>query len=75
MTRRDNALSLSSEAGEELVYEVLRGLWPRMPQDYQIEAVVKLLDDIDVLANDPPHRRRQDYNLNNVHAHSGLHEA
>ena len=42
--------SFSSQAGEELITGVLRDLWPHTPRDYQIEAVAKLLDGVDVLA-------------------------
>ena len=42
--------SFSSEAGEQLIREVLRDLWPHTPRDYQVEAVSKLLDGVDVLA-------------------------
>ena len=45
-----NKLFFSSEAGGELLREVLRDLWPHTPRDYQIEAVARLLDGIDVLA-------------------------
>jgi len=50
VTRKSNTFSFSSEAGEDLIREVLRDLWPHTPRDYQIEAVAKLLDSIDVLA-------------------------
>ena len=50
MTRKSNPFSFSSEAGEELIREVLRDPWPHTPRDYQIEAVAKVLDGIDVLA-------------------------
>ena len=42
--------SFSSEEGVKVIREVLRGLWPHTPRDYQIEAVAKLLDGVDVLA-------------------------
>ena len=42
--------SFSSGAGLELIEEVLRDLWSHTPRDYQIEAVAKLLDGVDVLA-------------------------
>ena len=45
-----NMFLFSSETGKELVCEILRDLWPHTPRDYQIEAVVKLLDGINVLA-------------------------
>ena len=50
MTCKSNAFSFSSEAGEELIREILRDRWPHTPRDYQIEAVAKLLDGTDVLA-------------------------
>ena len=50
MTCKSNAFSFSSEAGEELIRETLWDHWPHTPRDYQIEAVVKLLDGTDVLA-------------------------
>ena len=40
----------SSETGKGLISEILLDLWPHTPRDYQIEAVAKLLDGIDVLA-------------------------
>jgi replicative superfamily II helicase len=42
--------SFSSEEGRELIRRVLRDLWPHNPCDYQIEAVAKVLDGIDILA-------------------------
>ena len=50
MNPTTNKLFFSSEAGGELLREVLRDLWPHTPRDYQIEAVARLLDGIDVLA-------------------------
>jgi len=50
VTHRGNTFSFSSEAGEELIHEVLRDLWPHTLRDYQVEAVAKLLDGVDVLA-------------------------
>lgn len=40
----------SSETGKGFLYEILQDLWSHTPRDYQIEAVAKLLDGIDVLA-------------------------
>ena len=49
-TCQKNTFLFSSETGKELVCEILRDLWPHTPRDYQIEAVAKLLDGINVLA-------------------------
>ena len=43
-------VSFSSEQGTALVHQILRDLWPHTPRDYQLEAVTKVLDGIDVLA-------------------------
>ena len=45
-----NISSFSSKVGKDLVCEFLRNLWPHTPRDYQLEAVTKALDCIDVLA-------------------------
>ena len=50
MTCQSKLFSFSLEAGEAFVREVLQGVWSHTPRDHQIEAVVKLLDGIDVLA-------------------------
>ena len=50
VTRKINSFSFSSSVGEHLIREVLQDLWSHTPRDYQIEAVAKLLDGIDVLA-------------------------
>jgi len=50
VTRKSNTFSFSSGDGVKLVREVLRDVWSHTPRDYQIEAVGKLLDGIDVLA-------------------------
>ena len=50
MTRKTNVFLFSSEEGKDLVRQILRNPWPHTPRDYQIEAVAKLLDGIDVLA-------------------------
>lgn len=52
-THKYKMFSFSSEVGEDLIQEVLRDFWRHTPRDYQteaIKAVVKLLDDVDVLA-------------------------
>ena len=49
VTRKSNTFSFSSRAGEGLIHEALQDLWSHTPRDYQIEAVAKLLDGIDVL--------------------------
>ena len=41
--------AFSSEDGRTLVRWLLRDLWPYTPRDYQLEAVTKALDGIDVL--------------------------
>ena len=50
MTSQSKRFSFSSEAGEKLIRDVLRDPWPHEQWDYQIEAVAKLLDSIDILA-------------------------
>jgi len=50
VTRKSNAFSFSSEEGKDLIHQILRDPWPHTPKDYQIEAVAKGLDGIDVLA-------------------------
>ena len=45
-----NISSFSSEVGKDLVCKFLQNLWPHTPRDYQLEAVTKALNCIDVLA-------------------------
>lgn len=50
VTRKSKMFSFSSEEGKDLVHQILKGRWPHTPRNYQIEAVAKALDGIDVLA-------------------------
>ena len=50
VSRRRKTFLFSSEEGKDLVCQILRNPWPHIPRDYQIEAVAKALDGVDVLA-------------------------
>ena len=50
VTCKSKSFLFSLEEGMELVCQILQDLWPHKPQDYQIEAVAKVLDGVDVLA-------------------------